>query len=327
MTSVRRLVCLILLALSLGWLFLQAPIPFLREAWFVAVMLGATIGSRSVPWNVALSGLGLGMSVASTSMIGLGWLLAQAGLDVSEGGPGSWTVVPVLEELVKLGTVFGAAWLYQRRSRLQFNPSDWLLVGCAVGAGFAMVENAQLVAHDPGVLRDMARQYGPWVIVPGAWGVVGYVGHAAATGFAAGGIGLANALRRGPGGKAAPLSWIVMVAPLAWVTLEHVLANLRVDTGSRAALVFGNGRLTPWLFVAFAILVVALDLKLAQRALAHSAIFRNRAAASRALLSGTRLPRPTGLRQRLSVVASERRLLNAAAWVSLERLTAGKAAR
>lgn len=327
MTPARRWISLLLLVLSLGWLFIQGPGAFLREAWFVAVILGVTIATRTAPWNVAVSSLALGISVASTVMIGLGWLLARAGLDVSEGGAGSWAVVPVLEELVKLGTVCGAAWLYRRRSRLTFNPSDWLVAGCAVGAGFAMVENAQLIANDPGVLRDMARQYGPWLLVPGAWGEVGYVGHAAATGFAAAGIGLSIALRRAPASKMAALGWIALGAPLAWITLEHVLANLRVDTGSRAALLLGNGRVTPWLFVAFVIVIIALDATLARRALAHSAIFRKRAAAARALLSGSRLPRPTGIRQRLSVVASERRLLNAAAWVTLERLTNTEAAR
>jgi RsiW-degrading membrane proteinase PrsW (M82 family) len=327
MTPVRRLIALLLLVFSLGWLLVQAPGPFLREAWFVAVMLGVTVATRSVSWHAALSALGLGVGVAAPVMIALGWLLARAGVDVSEGGAAGWGLVPIAEELVKLATVAGAAWLYKRRSGLTFNPSDWLLAGCAVGAGFAMVENAQLVANDPSVLRDMARQYGPSWIVPGAWGTAAYVGHAAATGFAAAGTGLSIALGRSGSATRRSLKWAALALPFAWVTLEHILANFRVDTGSRAAALLGNGRLTPWLFLACALLVVALDFALARRAVAHSAIFRRRAAAVRGLLSGSHLPRPTSLHRRLSVIASERRLLNAAAWVSFERLTAGGAAR
>lgn len=326
MTRVRRWISLVLLAVSLGWLFVDAPGPFLREAWFVAVMLGATIATRSVPWHVAVSGLALGIGVAAPAMIACGWLLARASLDVSEGGIGGWGVVPILEEIVKLSVVALAAWLYRRRARLAFNPSDWLLAGCAIGAGFAMVENAELVANNPGAMRDMARQYGPSWLVPGAWGVVGYVGHAAATGMAAAGIGVWSVLRRVPGSKL-PVVWAALVAPFAWITIEHALANLRVDTGSNAALLLGNGRLTPWLFLAFAALVVYLDVARARCALANSRKFRERAAATRALVVGSRLPRITGLRQRVLVAMAERRLLNAAALVSLERLCAERPVR
>jgi RsiW-degrading membrane proteinase PrsW (M82 family) len=323
--SVRRLVSLVLLAISLVWLCAEAPGPFFREAWFVAVVLGLTAATRSVSSSTALSALSLGIGAAAPAMVAIGWTLAKAGLDVSEGGVGSWGVVPVAEELVKLATVVGLSWIYERRSRLTFNPSDWLLAGCAVGAGFAMVENAQLVAHDSGVLRDMARQYGPSWLVPGAWGAAGYVGHAAATGFAAAGIGLAIAYRRA-GGPYSRFTWPALLLPLGWVTLEHVLANLHVDTGSNATFLVGNGRLTPWLFLAYAGIVISMDWMRAGLARSHSRVFRQRAAAVRALIAGSGLPRPASLLKRLAIAAAERRLLNAAAWVSCERLMARKAA-
>jgi RsiW-degrading membrane proteinase PrsW (M82 family) len=326
MTPVRRLISLVLLAISLGILCLEAPWAFAREAWFLVVMLGITFATRTASWRIALSALGLGIGIAAPAMIASGWLLAKAGLDVSEGGIGSWGFVPILEELVKLSVVALAAWFYRRRSGLAFNPSDWLLAGCAVGAGFAMVENAQLVSNNPGAMRDMARQYGPSWLVPGAWGVVGFVGHAAATGMAAAGIGVWSVLRRVPGSKP-PLVWAALVAPFAWITIEHALANLRVDTGSDAALLLGNGRLTPWLFLAFAAFVVYLDYARARCALANSRKFRERAAAIRALVAGSRLPKTTGIRQRVLVAVSERRLLNAAALVSVERLCDERTAR
>lgn len=326
MTPVRRLISLVLLAISLGMLCVEAPWAFAREAWFLVVMLGVTLATRTASWRIALSALGLGIGVAAPAMIACGWLLATAGLDVSAGGVAGWGLVPVLEEVIKLAVVALSAWLYRRRAHLAFNPSDWLLAGCAVGAGFAMVENAQLVSNNPSALGDMARQYGPSWLVPGAWGVVGYVGHAAATGMAAAGIGVWTVLRRVPDSKRAVV-WAALVGPFAWITIEHALANLRVDTGSDAALLLGNGRLTPWLFLVFAGVVVYLDLARAKCALANSKKFRERAVAMRALVVGSRLPKTTGLRQRVLVAVSERRLLNAAALVSLERLCAGRAAR
>ncbi len=319
-STMRRLLVLSPIALSVGWLFVDAPGPVLREGWFVLVMLTLTLATRTVTWSETIFALSLGIGLVAPLMILVGWTLAKAGLDVSVSELGSWAVVPVIEELLKLVPVFIAAALYRRRTKLELNPSDWLLLGCAAGAGFAMVENAQLVRHDAGILRDMARQYGPSWLVPGAWGVTGFVGHAAATGMAAAGIGLARAARRHAAIGLAPpaLARVALLVPIGWVTLEHVLANHRVNTGSEAALWFGNGRLTPWLFLAVVAVVVVIDFDRARRMLAHSRTFRVRVAMIRAALLGGR-PANARPRGQLAVMAArEARLVNAAAWMTLE---------
>ncbi len=294
------------LTISLVWLCVDAPVPFLREAWFVLLLWALTGATRTVSWRAALSALAFGIGVAAPAMVFIGFVMSKAGLDVSESVFGSWAVVPVLEELVKLVPVGLVAVLHRRRSGLTLNPSDWLLLGCAAGAGFAMVENAQLVRQDPGVLTDMARQYGPTWLVPGAWGATGFVGHAAATGLAAAGIGLSHSLARvaTARGTSTTLAWVAWAAPFCWVTLEHMLANLRVNTGSELALALGNGRLTPWLFLAATALVTATDLTWARRTLAHSRTLRQRWA----------------LRPALRQIAAELRVLNATAWLTRERL-------
>ena len=327
--TLRRNLSLILVVISLGWLCLDAPGPFLREAYFVLLMLALTVVTRSVSWRLAVLAVSTGIGVAAPLMVAIGWLLARAGFDVSESELGSWGVVPFLEELVKLAPVAFIAWMYRRKTKLTLNPSDWLVVGCAAGAGFAMVENAQLVGSDPGVLRDMAEQYGPTWLVPGAWGAAGFVGHAAATGFAAAGVGLSRALGREAAARGASRvpGRVALAAPFAWVTLEHVLANLRVSTGSTAALLLGNGRLTPWLFVVVVALIVYRDYDLARRALAHSKILRVRRALAREALLGTRLPTRRTPWQRALVAAGELRLVNAAAWCTLERLVTGGTAK
>jgi len=315
------------LAVSLVWLLVDAPGPFLREAWFVVLLTTLTIGTRTLTWRAALFGVSLGIGLAAPAMVAFGWVLARAGLDVSESEVGSWLVVPILEETLKLAVVGLMAWLHTRRTRLTMNPSDWLLAGCAVGAGFAMVENAELVRNNPGVLRDMAVQYGPSWLVPGAWGVTGFVGHAAATGMAAGGIGLWSALRRmGAGGRVLPwMPTAALCAPVAWITLEHVLANLYVNTGADAALILGNGRLTPWLFLGLVAGIITVDAGRFSRVLKHSRTLRTRQVMIREALLGSQAPTRVVLRHRLVVAATELRVINTAAWLTLERLmTAGR---
>ena len=326
MSLLRRFLPLILPAISLVWLFVDAPGPTWRETYFVLLMLLITIATRTLSWRTAVNGVSLGIGIAAPLMVLVGWLLARAGFDIAESGVGSWGVVPIVEEALKLGLVWGAASLFTRRTRLTFNPSDWLLIGCAVGAGFAMVENAQLVRHDPGVLRDMARQYGPSWLVPGAWGTAGFVGHAAATGLAAAGIGLSQSMRRraATSGASGTRGLVVMILPVAWITLEHVLANLHVNTGSDATFLLGNGRVTPWLFLAMTAVIVYTDQDLARRALAHSRTLRQRRAVAREALVGTRVAKHRPLAERLRVAAGEVRLVNAAGWAMLERLVSGE---
>lgn len=319
---VRRVISLGLLTLSVGWLAIPAPGATLRELWFLCVILGLTVATRTVTYQQSLLGLSLGIGLAAPLMLLIGWALALAGLDASESALASWAVVPILEEGIKLLPISLIAVMHQRRTRRTLNPSDWLMLGCAVGAGFAMVENAQLVRHDPGVLRDMARQYGPSLLVPGAWGFTGFVGHAAATGMAAGGVGLWLALRRmaNVGAASSTPAIVALMAPAGWVTVEHALANLRVNTGSDLALLLGNGRLTPWLFLGLAALVIAIDLQRATRAVARSRTFRMRLAMVRGAFGSGRPARQVPWQRRVTAALREVRLINAAAWTLLEPL-------
>lgn len=316
---------LLLPALSLAWLCVESPSAFWREAYFVLLMMALTLATRTLAWRTVLLALSLGIGLSAPLMIGFGWILNLAGLDVSEGGIGNWGIVPIAEEIIKLAVVFLVSWRYQRATRLTFNPSDWLMAGCAVGAGFAMVENAELIARDSGVLRDMARQYGPSWLVPGAWGAAGYVGHAAATGFAAAGIGMATSTDRiaRARGRSRSLVPFMLTAPFVWVTIEHVLANLHVDTGSRLTTLLGNGRFTPWLFLFVSGAIIFSDVVVGQRAIEHSSTLRRRRAVVLEALTGSTLPKRRTLFERVSAALAERRLVNAAAWVSLERLTPG----
>lgn len=312
----RRLLTHLLLAASLGLLAWDAPGPFAREAWFVLEILLVTIATRTVTWATASSALSLGIGIVSPLVVVIGLGLDTIGLDPSSESM-SALVVPALEEALKLLPAVFLALMWQRRVRVPFNATDWLLVGCAAGAGFALVENAQLVAHNPGVLRDMARQYGPSLLVPGAWGEAGYVGHAAATGMITAGIGLGLTWRR-RGAAAAWLAPALIVGPLAWIVIEHMLANAHANGAGTWSILLGNGRVTPWLFLALAAGAVWTDTLALRHAWAHSRTLRQQGRVLRALLL-SRAPKTPSLDRLIVAAARYARILNTTASFCLTR--------
>jgi len=313
MSPMLRVAALALFVLSVLLLAIDAPGPTWRELWFLGEILLLTIATRSLSAGSALSALSLGLGVVVMLMVGAGRAINGAGIDTSEG-MANWGLIPVLEECFKLAPVVIVVLLHRRRSGLAPNPSDLLMLGCFAGAGFALAENALLLHNNSGVARDMARQYGPRLgplyLVPGAWGAAGYVGHAAATGLAcaAFGLGLAGRSRLGR-------SWpLVAAAGFAWVVIEHVLTNYYVGSGSGLALMLGNGRLTPWIFMAVVIGVIALDWSRARFALAHSATLRRRVGMARGALLRTTPPLPSSRVAAGRLWLSQLRAVNATAW-------------
>lgn len=316
MAAMRDMVRVAALGLFTGALLILAwhgPRPVLRELQFAASILVLTLMTRSMSAGSGVSALGLGGGAVVLLVVGTGHLLTAAGLDTT-GGVVNWGLIPVLEEAFKLAPVGLLMLLHQRRERLSPNPSDLLMLGCLAGAGFALAENSLLVENSAGVARDMARRYGPhlsgWYLLPGAWGAAGYIGHAAATGFIAGGYGLGLALR----GRLKAWWWAVPAACAAWIVLEHMLANLYAGTGAAGALLLGNGRLTPWLFVLLALAIVALDVRRHYAVLAESRRLRRRVAMTRAALLRTDAPVPAFRTNAARLYFSQMRIVNATAW-------------
>ncbi len=308
-----RMVALALLGLSVLMLAIDAPGPTWRELWFLGEILLLTIATRSLAAGSAVSAVSLGLGVVVALMVGAGHAINAVGLDTGEG-LANWGLIPMLEECLKLVPVVIVVLLQRRRSGLSPNPSDLLMLGCFAGAGFALSENALLIQNNAGVARDMARQYGPHLgslyLVPGAWGAAGYVGHAAATGLVCASFGLALALRPRLG-RLWPLA---ATAGFAWVAIEHVMTNYYVGSGSHLALALGNGRLTPWIFIAVVIAVVALDWSRARFTLAHSATLRRRVGMARTAFARTTPPLPRSRVAAGILWLSQLRAVNATAW-------------
>lgn len=323
MSPMLRLAALALLGLSVLLLAIDAPGPTWRELWFLGLILLGTIVTRSLHVGSAVSAFGLGLGIVTMLMVGAGRALTAMGIDTSSG-VANWGLIPVLEESLKLTPVAVVAWLHRRRSGLTPNPSDLLMLGCFAGAGFALAENALLVGDNAAVARDMARQYGPHIgpfyLVPGAWGAAGYVGHAAATGLICASVGLGVALRTRLGTS----WWMVPAAGFAWVVVEHVLTNYYVGSGASAALMLGNGRLTPWLFMIVALAIVILDGRRGRSVLMHSATLRRRIGAARAAVLRRTRPLPRSSLAAWTLFMMQLRAINATAWFVRARLAERK---
>ena len=314
-----RIAAIALLGVSLLLMAVSAPGATWRELQFMGTILLATVVTRSMGFGSGVQALSLGLGLTTLLVIGAGHVMTAAGVDTTDG-IGNWVLVPLVEEAVKLAPVVIVAWLYARRRRFAPNPSDWLMLGCFAGAGFALVENAALAAHNAGAARDMARQFGPHLgslyLVPGAWGSAGYVGHAAATGVICGGYGLGLALRD----RIGPSWWAVPAAAAGWILVEHMFVNLYVGTASSVALMLGNGRLTPWLFAAMSIAIVAIDAGRFRATLAQSATLRRRVAMTRAAMLRTTPPVPKSRHRAALMFLSQLRLVNLTGWYMRDKL-------
>jgi hypothetical protein len=100
--------------------------------------------SRSIRFRVAVAAIGagaygagalsLGLEVAYTRV--LAWLTGGLLTEVVEKA--SYTVDPVIEEVVKIAPLMAAGWLLQARRK--WGLTDHLIVGAASGAGFGVME-------------------------------------------------------------------------------------------------------------------------------------------------------------------------------------------
>ena len=321
MTAMRdtlRIGALGLLAGTLLVMTYHAPVAVFRELQFVLSILLLTVVTRSMAAESGVRALAFGMGPVVMLIIGAGLVVTSISLDTTEGFA-NWGLIPIAEEALKLLPVVFAAAAYSRaRKGLSPNPSDFLMLGCFAGAGFALVENVALLQNGAGgVARDMERQYGPHLaglyLVPGAWGSVGYVGHAAATGFIAGSYGLGRALQNRLGSR----WWIVPAAGAAWIVIEHMFVNMYVNAGASIALMFGNGALTPWLFVLLAAAIVTLDVLRHRATLKRSPILTWRMKLTKAAMLARKPPVAMTPKMRLAAARmylSGLRAVNAAGW-------------
>lgn len=310
----RRWLQWVPLAAALGWLLLDGRRFFLDEAQYLVEILLVTFVTRSVGARLGLSALAWGMGLVAPLTVGIGAALAAVGLDMRDGS-GNGLIVPLVEESLKLLPIGIVAAIAGRWKPRLLNPSDLLLLGSMSGAGFSLVESAYFDGVRTG------ERYGPHLaginLLPTAWGEAGYIGHAAATGFIALGLGLAlYAMRRRP---TARWWWALPVAVFGWITLEHSLANLYMNTGSSGLLALGGGRVTPWLLLAGIAAAIVVDARSAFATFGRSKELQKRRVMVSAFLSRQWRTRQWPPPRAVFALIGQLRQMNAAAWFDAGR--------
>ncbi len=231
---------------------------FWIEAWFMLEILVLTMITRTVSAKYGLFIYTQGLVIGAGFTLIMGSLINAIGLNISEGFFGG-ILMPTIEEIAKFLPVLIAAYLTIKRNKSIFNISDFLLLSVMSGAGFSMLEKY----FWEGI--NFSFTYGPHLgdlyFFSDALGVnmggetVGYIGHAAATGFAGMGLGLGfYAKKRFASAKA--WWWILPLVTFGWVTLEHIIYNFRHDM---AAFWFKGMTITPWLFIILLVVTLVIE--------------------------------------------------------------------
>lgn len=221
-------------------------------------ILVLTTLTRTINTKYSLFVYTQGLVIGAGTMLIIGISSNYIGFDISNGLWGNF-FMPTLEEIAKLLPVFLASYLVIKRDKTIFNISDFLLLAVMSGAGFSMLEKY----FWDGI--NFSFTYGPHLgglyFFSDALGVflggetVGYIGHAAATGFIGMGIGLGLYFKKHkPSAKA--WWWLIPFASFAWITFEHIVYNLRNDLSS---FWFKGMVITPWLFILLLVATLVIE--------------------------------------------------------------------
>ena len=225
-------------------------------------------------------------------------------------------VFPIAEESVKILPAVLILLYFKKKRKMTFNPSTLLFLGVMAAVGFSMLEKSYWENI------TFPFTYGPHIgkfyLFSDALGIyvksksLGFIGHGAATGLIAMGIGLGLYFRKR---KPFRSFWVLFpLLPAVWILIEHCLLNLYYANGSTALLAFGGGRLTPWIFLIFLAATIIIDLTAAVRTWKQSPKLQQRLRLIRAY-PRTRKEKNRKIRWAwLQLAAGQLRFLNLVAW-------------
>lgn len=240
-----------------GWGNLSTVL--LQHIWVLGILLVLSWPTRTVPVRTLVVFFFLGVyAVAVTAQL-LGWPLLWLTKELSVVGLGRNLLIPAMEELLKVVPVllyFGLG----RRERLQPAAIDGLLLGFAVGAGFAFHEDmvaSRSVGHGwhltpLGLLLPTAAKIGGGFMGPSLRWIAGHAGWTALAGLSVGLCALYRSRRAGW-----LRTWRVAIAGFGLVLLDHASVNYSGPGDAFVDRLLLRGQLVP-VVLGFAIAVVLL---------------------------------------------------------------------
>jgi len=243
-------------------------LPVLGGTLWLLFQVFALARTHTLSWPACLRMTAAG-AVCAVALAAAEWLIA--GPHVLHASPALTALGEELATLVPLA----AFWAVARHRFARFAVVDYLLLGVASGAGFALAEGSAAALGAPGAGWHVAALLPGWADARG----IRFPGQAVTTGVVAAGIGLAVAARAAgtdrPGSPWRWWSWLAWLLPgvlLGLVVLDHyhydaVVAGVRVPVWvSRLHAAAGNGHASRWLLLALLAIAVAADFGAFRRA-------------------------------------------------------------
>ncbi len=241
--------------------------PALCGALWLLLQVFALARTHTLSWAACLRMTAFG-AVSAIAFV------AAARLAVGAGTLVAWRpLASPAEEAVKL-VPLALFWLAARNRFARLATVDYLLLGVASGAGFALAENTATALAAPGAGWHLTALLPGWSDA----GMVRFPGHAVTTGLAGASIGLAVAAWSAgadpPTARRPWWRWLAWVIPPALFGLA-VLDHYHYDAAASGAAVpswisglhsaVGNGHASRWLLVALLVTAVAVDFSAERR--------------------------------------------------------------
>jgi RsiW-degrading membrane proteinase PrsW (M82 family) len=208
--------------------------------YFLVGMLVLTVCNRTVPLGWVVLFFIYGATIVPFAALVLAWPINLIlGMDNAFR---SNVLIPALEETLKVVPLLVYLSLRSWRFRWTSGAADLMILGAAVGAGFAFFEDVLLGFFTGGVAGMTSGEFilathqatphlGPIYLFPSmdvGYSNSAYIGHTAATAF----VGLTLGLVRFLSGRWGRLAWILPLWAWFWVVFDHGIFNHIADRGS-----------------------------------------------------------------------------------------------
>ncbi len=260
-----------LILISALILLFDEPHYFWIEFQFALLIWVVTALTRSASTQLGIAVWAGGVGFSILLLLLFGNILALVGINPKSVWMTS-LIFPIAEEILKILPVILIALYFWRKRKMTFNPSTFLFLGIMAAIGFSMLEKSYW--DNISFPFTYGPHFGGFYFFSDALGIyvkskpIGFIGHGAATGLIAMGIGLGLYFRKVKTNRS--FWWLFPLLPALWVLIEHCLLNLYYANGSSALLLFGGGQVTPWLFIVFLAATIGIDLVAAMRTWKYS---------------------------------------------------------